>query len=106
MNKSEPQNTYASAGEAGLDREAQFKALCETLLSSPDAEALGELLDDLCTYKERDNMAQRLYAARLLAEGYTYQEVMERCDISSATLSRVSRCLQHGKGYRRFLTGS
>ena len=45
-------------------------------------------------------MAQRLYAAKLLSEGKTYQEVTEACSISSATLSRVSRSLQYGSGYR------
>ena len=48
-------------------------------------------------------MAQRIYAARLLIEGKTYNQVIEETDISSATLSRVSRCVQYGEGYRKFL---
>ena len=48
-------------------------------------------------------MAQRLQAARLLLDGATYNKVIEETDISSATLSRVSRCVQYGKGYIKFL---
>ena len=50
-------------------------------------------------------MAERIYAAKLLLEGKTYNQVMSQADISSATLSRVSRCVQYGTGYRRVLAG-
>ena len=62
------------------------------------------LLDDLCTYKELEQMAGRIAAARLFMEGKTYSQVIEATNISSATLSRVSRCVQHGEGYRKFLS--
>ena len=61
------------------------------------------MLEDLCTRKELENMAERLYAAQLLLEGNTYNQVMARSNISSATLSRVSRCVQYGNGYARLL---
>lgn len=61
------------------------------------------LLDDLCTNKEIEQMAQRIVAARLLLEGKTYNQVIEKTDISSATLSRVSRCVKYGEGYKKFL---
>jgi uncharacterized protein YerC len=48
-------------------------------------------------------MAERVFAAKLLMEGNTYNQVMAQSDISSATLSRVSRCVQFGKGYSRLL---
>ena len=59
--------------------------------------------DDLCTCKEIEKMAERVYAAKLLIEGNTYNQVMAQADISSATLSRVSRCVQYGKGYAKEL---
>ena len=62
------------------------------------------LFEDLCTNKEVEQMAQRLLSARLLMDGCTYNEIMEKTDISSATLSRVSRCVQYGKGYKTFLS--
>ena len=61
------------------------------------------LFDDLCTVKEVENMAERCYAAKLLMEGNTYNQVMAQADISSATLSRVSRCVQYGNGYSKLL---
>lgn len=66
-----------------------------------NAEDCRELFLDLCTYKEILKMAQRLRAAKLLAEGKTYSQVIEETDISSATLSRVSACVQRGNGYRK-----
>ena len=48
-------------------------------------------------------MAERLQAAKLLMEGNTYNQVIAQTDISSATLSRVSRCVQYGSGYTKFL---
>ena len=62
------------------------------------------LLDDLCTFKELEQMAGRVAAAKLFIEGKTYNQVIKETNISSATLSRVSRCVQHGEGYRKFLT--
>lgn len=63
------------------------------------------LLSDLCTDREIEKMAERIRAAKLLIEGKTYNQVIEETDISSATLSRVSRCVQYGDGYKRFLRG-
>ena len=48
-------------------------------------------------------MAERLSAAELLMKGNTYNQVMSQADISSATLSRVSQCVQYGNGYSRLL---
>ncbi len=58
------------------------------------------LLADLCTNKEIEQMAQRMRAAKLLMDGKTYHQVIAETDISSATLSRVSRCVQYGEGYK------
>lgn len=64
---------------------------------------MQNLLEDLCTKKEVINMAERLYAAELLIQGNTYNQVMALSDISSATLSRVSQCVQYGAGYSKLL---
>lgn len=56
------------------------------------------LLKDLCTYTELLNMAQRLRASAMLIEGATYAQIIEETGISSATLSRVNRCIQTGDG--------
>ena len=69
-----------------------------------NAEDFRILLDDLCTFKELEQMAGRVAAAKLFIEGKTYNQVIKETNISSATLSRVSRCVQHGEGYRKFLS--
>ena len=77
--------------------------LYELIASITDPEEIRALFDDMCTRKEIDNMAERIFAARLLLQGNTYSQVMAQADISSATLSRVSRCVQYGSGYSRLL---
>lgn len=78
-------------------------ALYDAIVSLESREQCQELFDDLCTHKEIEKMAERLFAAKLLLEGNTYNQVIAQSDISSATLSRVSRCVQYGKGYSRLL---
>ena len=77
--------------------------LVQLLATTSDPQALRALLEDLCTAKELENMAERCYAAKLLIEGKTYNQVMELVEISSATLIRVSRCVQYGNGYSQVL---
>ena len=75
------------------------------LASIDDPKDIELLFADLCTNKEIEQMAQRIRAAKLLTEGKTYIQVIEKTDISSATLSRVSRCVQYGEGYKKFIKG-
>ena len=77
--------------------------LYDLIASLKSREDCRKLFSDMCTNKEIAQMAQRICAARLLIEGKTYNQVIEETDISSATLSRVSRCVQYGEGYRKFL---
>ena len=86
-----------------MDKKQRVDALIEMIAQVDDPKAIRALFADMCTAKELENMAERCYAARLLMEGKTYAQVMELSDISSATLSRVSRCVQYGEGYRNLL---
>ena len=85
------------------NRDEKIEALYRLILELQSVEDCHALFDDLCTVKEIEKMAERIYAAKLLMEGKTYNQVISQADISSATLSRVSRCVQYGKGYSRFL---
>ena len=84
-------------------KQQRINALYDLIASIDDPEDIRALFDDLCTRKEIDNMAERVFAAKLLLQGNTYSQVMSQADISSATLSRVSRCVQYGSGYSRLL---
>lgn len=86
-----------------LGKQEKINQLYELIASIETPEACAALFGDLCTIKEIENMAERLHAARLLMAGNTYNQVMAQSDISSATLSRVSRCVQYGKGYSSLL---
>lgn len=85
------------------EKQERIDALYHLIAGINDPEDIRQLFDDLCTRKEVENMAERVFAAKLLMEGNTYNQVMAQADISSATLSRVSRCVQYGSGYSRLL---
>ncbi len=89
--------------ETNMIKEQDLEELCRTILSIENVEDCKYFLDDLCTYKEIEQFSQRLKAARLLLEGKTYEQVISETEISSATLSRVSRCVKYGKGYNRVI---
>lgn len=81
----------------------KIENLYQVILKLESAEECQALFEDLCTRKEIANMAERIYAAQLLMEGKTYNQVISETSISSATLSRVSQCVQYGKGYSALL---
>lgn len=83
--------------------EGDIRELYRILLTLQSEEDCAAFFEDLCTVKEVQQMSQRVKAARLLMEGKTYNQVTAETDISSATLSRVSRCVQYGRGYRKVL---
>ena len=84
-------------------KDEKIEALLRLILTLDNIEDCRALFDDLCTRKELEKMAERIYAARLLMEGKTYNQVMGEADISSATLSRVSRCVQYGKEKKKLI---
>ena len=85
------------------DEHHKHELLCNMLASLQNPAEIALLLEDLCTVKEIEQMDQRIRSAVLLMEGKTYTQVCEETGISTVTLSRVSRALQHGEGYSRLL---
>ncbi len=86
-----------------MSQDEKVRELYKLIAGIDDPALIEALFDDLCTRKEVSNMAERVFAARLLLAGNTYNQVMAQANISSATLSRVSRCVQYGQGYSRLL---
>ncbi len=80
-----------------------FSTLYKLLAGLETEEECESLLNDLCTIREVEQMAERVRAAKMLIAGKTYTEIINETDISSATLSRISRSLQYGNGYSKFL---
>ena len=81
-----------------LKRTEATDMLMKALLTVRDPEEAYQLFEDLCTVKEIQDMAQRLEIAYLLKNGTKYQQVAEQTGVSSATISRVNRCLMYGSG--------
>jgi len=88
---------------AQVEINEKMKQLYELIASLDSPEACKALFEDLCTVKELEKMADRVNAAKLLLAGKTYNQVIAETDISSATLSRISRCVQYGSGYSKLL---
>ena len=73
-------------------------ALFEAILSLNDMDECYSFFEDLCTMKDLADMAQRLEAAKMLLEGKTYEQIVKSVEISTATISRINRCIQYGNG--------
>lgn len=81
--------------------------LFETILGLKDMDECRAFFEDVCTIKEITDMSQRLDTAYLIDEGLSYQAISERIGVSTATISRVSRCLNYGAGgYRAVIDRS
>ena len=75
--------------------------LYRAIVSLQDEDECRKFLQDLCTVSELKAMEQRMEVAMLLDDGLIYSEILERTGASSATISRVNRCLHYGAdGYR------
>ena len=80
------------------------RALFEAVLSLESIEECAAFFDDVCTIKEIQDLSQRFAVARLLDKGEKYQKIEETTGASTATISRVNKCLTYGSGgYRAVL---
>ena len=83
-------------------RNETIDALFDAILSLETREECYDFFEDLCTVKEISDMAQRLEAAKLLLDGSTYEQIVKTVEVSTATISRINRCIQYGTGgYRQ-----
>lgn len=79
-------------------KSAMTDALFDAILCLETREECYRFFEDLCTVKEVSDMAQRLEAAKMLLEGSTYDQIVKSVEISTATISRINRCIQYGAG--------
>ena len=68
------------------------------ILSLKTKDECRAFFDDICTIKELQDLMQRLQVALMLSKGMNYQEISNSTSVSSATISRVNRCLNYGEG--------
>ena len=78
--------------------------LCDALLTLKTSEEAYCFLEDVATIAEIKALAQRLQVAFMLMDGASYPQIAERTGASTATISRVKRCLHYGAdGYKLIL---
>ena len=77
-------------------RGKELDQLFNAVLSLKDLDECYRFFDDLCTINEIQSLAQRLEVARMLREGKTYHKIETETGASTATISRVKRCLNYG----------
>ncbi|MBQ7719547.1 MAG: TrpR-like protein, YerC/YecD [Clostridia bacterium] len=80
------------------DEKVEF--LLKGIMTLESPEECYSFFQDLCTVSEIQEMSKRFYAAKLLSDGRIYSDIAEQTGLSTATISRVNRCLKYGSdGY-------
>ena len=85
-------------------KESHMDELFEGVLSLTSVEECYNFFEDLCTITELRAMAQRFQVAKMLDDGQIYSDIVKETGASTATISRVNKCLIYGTdGYRMVL---
>ena len=85
-------------------RREDIDELFDGILTLRDREDCYRFFEDICTINEIHSIAQRLQVAKLLSEKKTYNEIEKVTKASTATISRINKCIVYGSdGYRRVL---
>jgi TrpR-related protein YerC/YecD len=78
--------------------------LFEAILNLDNIDECYRFFDDVATINEIKELSQRLEVACMLNEGFIYEEIVQKTGASSATISRVKKCLNYGAdGYQIIL---
>ncbi len=81
----------------------ELDGLFEAILQLKNSEECYRFFEDICTISEIKAIAQRLEVAKMLDEAITYHDISQATGASTATISRVNRCLQYGAGGYRLM---
>lgn len=85
-------------------KDSDIDLLFTAILELNSIDECYAFFEDLCTASEIKEMSKRLVAAKMLNDNYIYSTVAERTGLSTATISRVNRCLKFGdSGYAKIL---
>jgi TrpR-related protein YerC/YecD len=79
--------------------------LFEAILNLQNADDCYKFFEDICTVKELFDIAQRFEVASMLNEGKNYSEITAKTGASTATISRVNKCLMYGNGGYKLALG-
>ncbi len=85
-------------------KDEEMDVLFKGILKLETVDECYDFFEDLCTISELHAMAQRFQVARMLDEGKIYSNIVKDTGASTATISRVNKCLMYGSdGYRKLL---
>ncbi len=76
----------------------ELEVLYEAILTLKNVDECSRFFDDICTIKELEAISQRLEVAMLLNKGKVYTDIASKTGASTATISRVNKCLSYGSG--------
>ena len=76
--------------------EELLEYLCQGILTLQTPEECKSFLEDLCTPSELQEMSRRLLAAKMLRSNRIYTDIATETGLSTATISRVNRCIKYG----------
>lgn len=86
------------------NNEENMEFLFKCIAAIDNTEDAKCFLEDLCSMSELEEMSRRIKAARMLRDGYVYSEIASSTGLSTATISRVNRCIKYGNdGYSKAL---
>ncbi len=81
-----------------IANDLDIKKFFEAILTLENEDECYKFFEDICTIKELQSISQRLAAASMLKKGETYQNIVNATGASTATISRVNKCLNYGDG--------
>ena len=104
MLKCKSENNTEVIGMSKKIRTEAVDFLFDSILLLETREECYKFFEDICTINEIHAIAQRLQVAKLLSEKKTYNEIESMTSASTATISRINKCLVYGAdGYKRVL---
>ena len=85
-------------------KDEKLDFLFQAILTLETVEDCYRFFEDLCTMSELQEMSRRMLAARMLRANAVYADIATQTGLSTATISRVNRCLKYGNdGYNKVL---
>ena len=85
-------------------KDEKLDFLFQAILTLETVEDCYRFFEDLCTLSELQEMSRRMLAARMLRANAVYADIAAQTGLSTATISRVNRCLKYGSdGYNKVL---
>lgn len=82
--------------KANLQRDREF--LLDCLRKAQKEKGLTAFVDDLFTEEEISDLAQRLKIARGIVQDKTYQQVSDKVDASTSTVTKIGQIIKYGRG--------